>query len=1489
MTESLYLIYQNNTIQLIGSLIIKSNVTADAMNRGVIFDHGIVDETTKSSWRYYKHLAGEYHDMDTPMQIISHDTQEVISFTKTNLLVHKTTAHNYKKDKRYINALIEQYPMQFNLIRGILYPIDINTAINADDGTILYYDTDLVEENELTLIHDIQSNINAILSRWYIEDYVISDELYPAVFYSFLVSSLINITLNQRLARCKTPEAHSYHIREYLASRNGLDQYIDMLNKKQLLWLYRNIDYIRANIGKQEILDALIDNILTPRSIPVGEFRIEQNIEYLLNNGVPTGEFVSFPINTSTSGVRDRFLTIAEMFIKERGIASGNEDAEIEALPKTTKLLARSGFNTLPTKVLESKMVDLGEYVPVILTDTLYHYWGYLSSIGQYRSIIEVTIGGNEILLSVKDAFVLYTYALYKAAGITLDAIPTFYADNILKPVRPTFSKLRSITDKKYVSDNTIFSLLANIPVVGEHISTIGFYENVTALHTRFKQHRLQWARENDGWGRGMVEGAARHLYHTIKIEVASEANYTEWFNARRLDLSLVSQSEWEEGANELFTKATGWVEDRSLAEIQAGLIGLVQRLTSYTIQWIYEINHGRVVPLDMHTLLPTNISLRQIAAGRIRPFLDYKLNSAIIRSTGAVDVADKMTGSVSISVVGDLPPPTTSSLKAYKAIMTRLPMGIYDVIQIIPDVVPGNGCPVDSEANVLLNIVILNLTFDEANVSSIIDHSAFNRVKTLVDDSNLTINNSALQMLVPQGETYEGSYTYENMPPIVRNYNIVTNIELLPATGESYFTIFGIEPGGNYNYRIRVEFESDALGQYYVRNPTNSAIKTPISTGVHKIEFRSRDYVRYLFIDDTLIYNWFTTHELRWNTQYGFKPIDLNYSGLPVQVKMMDLRFTNEFDGPDWWRHSILALNFSEQYPDLIRDKSPRGSIITSTDFDDVFYDLSVETQDPCYRVLRMTRSREAFGGSAGLRSWPVYTDAGNISFEFTFMHTSPLNEYGHSGMVFEIQNGATSYFIAMEHPLGAEHSWLAFFVGNFPVGTNYTPGDLVYDRWVRCDPNVRKRYTVNLINGVATVHIDGALILTGTCTPAASGTNQIRAFGSNNAQPLGVTWEIGNLIVTNNYYLDPAKIRVVKDNYSILPTTMPPVYKTYLLMSTVSDSDKLLAFDIENNEFNLDAIGFTPKLMDYNINTRKLALVPDNSNQVIIYDTSVTPWVGSIGPVTPNPIIGIKYNYSGTQILITHVNSSNRIVDRIYSTSDYASFLLVNDQVLYTGYFSDTRVAWNNYDYYLWICNNGQSPRVAKYDVSESSVTPASIPQPTNIARITAIAYNGNDIIVGLVTSGGLSELRKYAGYDFTLSGTLSSIPNPDGSEDIIAIQVAEKANAFGTLPMAVVMASGRVDIYNDYPDLLLINRVVTTPYHTSVSWEPSGNRLAIMEPDATGVKIYNYTSNPVASIGTTYNGDMFYTNNNGPGNPVKVLYLDGSAAPGTIGPPL
>lgn len=605
MSSALYSIYVKNNLDLARTLVVKSDMAIDAINSSLREVGIYIDETDPTSWKYYKNIAGEYHFTDQIMEVVSVDTLETIQFTKDNLRIHRATAKEYAYGTRYYNDLVRKFPDQEMLIKGILNPVDMPRAIAAENGTVLYYNTSLVDTNEDDLIPRIERWIKSFMIRWNVPAYAITDDLYVPVFLGIMYTHLPGVIANIRLDNCHTNRAHSYHIREFLASHGKLDVYMDLLTQKQSLWLYRNIRYIYLNVGKQETFELLVSRILTDRGFPLASYEMRHNLENQPGEVLPEVEMVQKPINLRHLGGRDDRYTPYSILTKEIPLAKGNADAIGETEADINRRMKHSAISTLATKVLESTVVDLSDDGPFRFSDVLLQNWIYLSANERYVSVISFTnpSNGEVFRLSARDAFIVFLYAFNKALGMDFEKIPKITAFNVRKIPAPNFAELRAITEEKYVSDDFINSVLADLPPIGVYINPLSFNEACVEIHKRLVLHRYQYTSIEHMVGRGQAEAAAMHVYAHIPCQLTDEEDMDMqvWLNDRGLDFDALTQYDFDLMAIEIAANATGTSlnASRSLRELQEGMLRLMGQLSSYMVQYISTINTEPYVVID--------------------------------------------------------------------------------------------------------------------------------------------------------------------------------------------------------------------------------------------------------------------------------------------------------------------------------------------------------------------------------------------------------------------------------------------------------------------------------------------------------------------------------------------------------------------------------------------------------------------------------------------------------------------------------------------------------------------------------------------------------------------------------------------------------------------------------------------------------------------------------------------------------------------------
>lgn len=609
--DNYYQIYLNKVLSLARTLVIKSDIAAQKLNTGVQrLDPNRPISNDRRTWRYYMNICGEYHWSNKVMEVVSMDTLETIVFNKENLKLHRATLKEYQFGTRRYEELVTRFPGQELLILGILYPAEMEKAISAREGTILSYPPKLVEVNEYTFLNQLQEWIYMYLKHYNVSGYSYTDDLYLSANLGLMYLHLVPAIMTIRKRMCKTNEAHSYHVRQYLASHGFLDDYLDVMTVKQSLRFYQNINWIERNVGKTETQRWLIREVMTERKLPIAEYTLRHDVEEQLGSLYPKAIFKKNSINGLENLSEVDNLSFDELIEKELPISPGNPVHFREFKNEINSSLVNSLSNVLQTKVLESKVTDYSNQKVFKLEETLLNSWIDLAGRGLYKAVIHVThpTTGERLPLPAKNAFVLYFYAYWKwAMDIDLPTVPAFYAEHVPRAKLVTLADLKEPLPNNFKDEAFLREVLRIMPRPTTIISIEAFYNFAHELN---RVSNLQYALatvEEELQDRAWKEIAVARMYCDRYVQLTTKANqtYASWFEENNVETESMTRQDWGNFAKAIFDEATGinLLTTISLRAIHAAMVRLMVQLSSYSVQYIKEINDADALVLAFSSL----------------------------------------------------------------------------------------------------------------------------------------------------------------------------------------------------------------------------------------------------------------------------------------------------------------------------------------------------------------------------------------------------------------------------------------------------------------------------------------------------------------------------------------------------------------------------------------------------------------------------------------------------------------------------------------------------------------------------------------------------------------------------------------------------------------------------------------------------------------------------------------------------------------------
>lgn len=488
---------QKEVYNFLRTVTIRYEPIAGFINESLIKNGIAVNFENKSTWKYYLNLVGQYHPSDALMYVTSLDTQEKILFSVENLKTHLRTKAVYAPGGAYYDRLCDLYPKQVDLIKSILFPVEsLEKAIASPDLTLLGYGKGYLEEyEESVIVRQIEEFLDILKERWYF-DFLDDEPYFNLTFWTSLWTYLAMLIMSARVANIKTPYVHSWDVWNELAA-NGLDNYSDILDRKKSMMLYQNIDYLRANAGKQSNLLILAERLLGDFGIGLYGRKVVQEAETGDSKYQLTPQFVPVLLGNVSNAlpaqieIKSTANIQAEIF--EKGLTSSDSAEMVSAVERK---LGDTTLNEFFTKFIEIK--PIAQHRPYAETLNMFLLETLLVSIteGYYTKSVEVLDPLTRLPIYLKPAelLALYHYATQKSIGVDEDTIPT--QSQLYLSFLPQIG-----TPRKFIYHyGRILRLSEQADAVSylaglEYNKTIGspedFSNDVTRLWLRFMDHRL--------------------------------------------------------------------------------------------------------------------------------------------------------------------------------------------------------------------------------------------------------------------------------------------------------------------------------------------------------------------------------------------------------------------------------------------------------------------------------------------------------------------------------------------------------------------------------------------------------------------------------------------------------------------------------------------------------------------------------------------------------------------------------------------------------------------------------------------------------------------------------------------------------------------------------------------------------------------------------------------------------------------------------------
>lgn len=590
------LIYNQECIDLAYSTLIKSDIIGKCTELQLYDDDLTKLTENRKDWLYYLNLSGEYHPVNERMTITSHDTLKEVEFSKATLATHSITKSKYTPTSQLTKDLINKYPNNAQLILGIIYALDIEDVINADEFSIVAYDPTLIDVRECDVMVDVERSIKAKFTSGINYDYTDIEGGFIDVLVWKLHQALPYEIKQARLARHRTAWASEFDMWTYINSRIYLEDLNYALSHNDIVYLYKNIDRLCRDSGSNSVLDELIDHFLTTRGVDTYRLELLRDLSKLEHMDI------SHELRLIEKQINGNIERPAALVDYERlGESRSHGTIDDYAGDLTGRMVHSSDtMATREYKILE--ILENSSDTQLLLTDIDLYVQAMTNGVFNSRHTIINHLTGDTYSLTTHEVIILYMYVVSCKLGNPLEYIMPYNTNVVPKTTVPTAAYLM---DKYIITDLQASKILNSIPdYPTSELSQSEMIEYIEAYKSSIDVTRRAMGECTNYFNQVHIALMENEFFQVLNINLVPEkVLYQDWLNNQIIDLSEFQPEDYVLFEENILRTAFQLDLTERTSHRSIGIAELIKRFCSYRLNITARADSANLVNYHLRPL----------------------------------------------------------------------------------------------------------------------------------------------------------------------------------------------------------------------------------------------------------------------------------------------------------------------------------------------------------------------------------------------------------------------------------------------------------------------------------------------------------------------------------------------------------------------------------------------------------------------------------------------------------------------------------------------------------------------------------------------------------------------------------------------------------------------------------------------------------------------------------------------------------------------